>query len=91
MLICIRSRAAKRKHVNTASCAASATCRRRLFKLPGHISIAADLLQDKSSRKGAASALKKSAATENKVGPVLDVQGVHADDSEVPLQIQVSL
>jgi hypothetical protein len=64
-------------------------CCCRLFKLPSHISTAADLLQEKSSRK--ASALKVSKAKENRVGPVMDVQGVHADRSEVPLQIQVGL
>jgi hypothetical protein len=62
-----------------------------LLKLPAHIASAADLLQDKSSRKAAASALKSSTAKENRVGPVIEVTGVHADGSEVPLQIQVGL
>lgn len=66
-------------------------CPCRLFRLPSHICTAGGLLQEQTSRKHAASALKSSKAKESRVGPVISVQGVHADGSEVPLQIQVGV
>jgi hypothetical protein len=62
----------------------------RLLTLPSHVKESSDLLRPPGQGQHKASALKKKHAhKEAVVGPVLEVEAVHADGLQLKLQLQV--